>query len=138
MLSAANWLHGQKLATSAEGTTVALSGPKNEKAACVLPARTGESITVAKRAAMMERLHCTSSKAQKAALLEDLADLWSKCHSIPAVYIDAAICVSAQPISRNRNSAPSLYKCCRALSLKSFHNCLINFEKFSFSQFCRC
>ncbi|WP_172745506.1 type II toxin-antitoxin system VapB family antitoxin [Neorhizobium galegae] len=98
MLSAANWLHGRKLATLAEGTTVALSGPKTKRVACALPARTDESITVAMRAALMERLHCTSSKAQKAALLEDLADLCSKCHSIPAVNIDAAICVSAQPI----------------------------------------
>jgi antitoxin VapB len=46
---------------------------ETERLARTLSARTGESITVATRAALFERLHRLNSEVQKAALLEDLA-----------------------------------------------------------------
>jgi antitoxin VapB len=64
-----------------QGTLVPLSITETERLACELAKRTGETLTVATRRALEERLRRVSGAASRAALLEDLAAScrhWSK------------------------------------------------------------
>ncbi|MBM7047187.1 MULTISPECIES: type II toxin-antitoxin system VapB family antitoxin [Rhizobium] len=64
---------------------LSIKDPETERLARALSARTGESITVATRTALMERLHRISSEVQKAALLEDLAASRRRWSSLPVL-----------------------------------------------------
>ncbi len=52
---------------------LSIKDPETERLARTLAERTGETITVATRRALQERLRRLSTAAQRAALLEDLA-----------------------------------------------------------------
>ncbi|MBC7285937.1 type II toxin-antitoxin system VapB family antitoxin, partial [Hoeflea sp.] len=52
---------------------LSIKDPETERMARALAERTGETITVATRRALEERLRRVSSDARKAALLEDMA-----------------------------------------------------------------
>ncbi|UFW92221.1 type II toxin-antitoxin system VapB family antitoxin (plasmid) [Bradyrhizobium barranii] len=56
---------------------------ETEQLARTLAARTGESITVATRRALEERLRRTGSQARKAALLEDLEAIQRRWNALP-------------------------------------------------------
>jgi antitoxin VapB len=66
-------------------TAVALSikDQETERLARALYAWTSESITVATRTALMERLHRIGNEVQKAALLEDLVASRRRWRSLP-------------------------------------------------------
>lgn len=52
---------------------LSIKDPETERLARTLAERTGETITVATRRALEDRLRRTGSEARKAALLEDMA-----------------------------------------------------------------
>ncbi|PWK74026.1 type II toxin-antitoxin system VapB family antitoxin [Aminobacter sp. AP02] len=52
---------------------LSIKDPQTERLACSLAERTGETITVATRRALEERIRRLGSDTRKAALLEDLA-----------------------------------------------------------------
>lgn len=68
-------------------TNMALSikDPETERMARALAERTGESITVATRRALEERLRRVSSDARKAALLEDMAASRRRWSALPVL-----------------------------------------------------
>ena len=64
---------------------LSIKDPETEKLARTLAARTGESITIATRRALEERLRRMSSSARKAALLEDLEAIQRRWNALPVL-----------------------------------------------------
>ena len=69
------------------GTSMALSikDPETERLARTLAERTGETITLATRRALEERLRRVGSDTRKAALLEDLAAIRRRWSALPVL-----------------------------------------------------
>jgi antitoxin VapB len=69
------------------GTSMALSikDPETERLARALAERTGESITIATRTALEDRLRRIGSGARRGALLEDLAACRRRWSSLPVL-----------------------------------------------------
>jgi antitoxin VapB len=64
---------------------LSIKDPETERLARDLAARTGETITVATRRALEERLRRMGSNARKAALLEDLAAIQRRWNALPVL-----------------------------------------------------
>jgi antitoxin VapB len=64
---------------------LSIKDAETERLARMLAERTGETITVATRRALEERLRRVGSAAQKAALLEDLAASRRRWDSLPVL-----------------------------------------------------
>jgi len=62
---------------------LSIKDPETERLARALAARTGESITVATRRAIEERLKRTGALARKAALLEDMEAMQRRLSALP-------------------------------------------------------
>jgi antitoxin VapB len=62
---------------------LSIKDPETEKLARALAQRTGETITVATRRAIEERLKRTGSQARKAALLEDMEAMQRRLNALP-------------------------------------------------------
>jgi antitoxin VapB len=64
---------------------LSIKDPETERLARTLAERTGESITVATRRALEERLRRVGSQARKAALLEDLEAIQRRWNALPVL-----------------------------------------------------
>ncbi|MBC7284741.1 type II toxin-antitoxin system VapB family antitoxin [Hoeflea sp.] len=64
---------------------LSIKDPETERMARALAERTGETITVATRRALEERLRRVSSDARKAALLEDMAASRRRWSALPVL-----------------------------------------------------
>lgn len=64
---------------------LSIKDPETEKLARTLAERTGETITVATRRAIEERLKRTGSQARKAALLEDMEAMQRRLNALPVL-----------------------------------------------------
>ena len=64
---------------------LSIKDPETEQLARTLAARTGETITIATRRALEERLRRIGSDARKAALLEDLAASRQRWSALPVL-----------------------------------------------------
>lgn len=64
---------------------LSIKDPETEKLARALAARTGETITVATRRAIEERLKRMASQARKAALLEDMEAMQRRLNALPVL-----------------------------------------------------
>jgi antitoxin VapB len=64
---------------------LSIKDPETEKLARTLAERTGESITVATRRAIEDRLRRTGSQARKAALLEDMEAMQRRLDALPVL-----------------------------------------------------
>ncbi|MEW9617730.1 type II toxin-antitoxin system VapB family antitoxin [Shinella sp. S4-D37] len=64
---------------------LSIKDPETERLARTLAERTGESITIATRTALEERLRRLGSSVRKAALLEDLAASRRRWSSLPVL-----------------------------------------------------
>ncbi|MBU4527546.1 MAG: type II toxin-antitoxin system VapB family antitoxin [Hoeflea sp.] len=64
---------------------LSIKDPETERMARALAERTGETITVATRRALEERLRRVSSDARKAALLEDMAGSRRRWSALPVL-----------------------------------------------------
>jgi antitoxin VapB len=64
---------------------LSIKDPETERLARELARRTGESITVATRKALQERLRRVSGKDRKPLLLADLAAIRRRCAELPAL-----------------------------------------------------
>ena len=64
---------------------LSIKDPETERLARDLAERTGESITVATKKALEERLRRVSGARQKALLLEDLAAIRHRCAALPVI-----------------------------------------------------
>jgi antitoxin VapB len=64
---------------------LSIKDPETEKLARALAARTGETITIATRRALEERLSRMGSQAKKAALLEDMAAMQRRLNALPVL-----------------------------------------------------
>ena len=64
---------------------LSIKDPQTERLARELAGRTGESITVATRRALEERLRRVGSDTRKAALLEDLAAIRRRRSALPVL-----------------------------------------------------
>ena len=64
---------------------LSIKDPETERLARALAQRTGETITIATRTALEERLRRLGSAARKAALLEDLAASRRRWSALPVV-----------------------------------------------------
>jgi antitoxin VapB len=64
---------------------LSIKDPETERLARALAERTGESITVATRRALEERLRRVGSAARKAALLEDLEAIQRRWNALPVL-----------------------------------------------------
>jgi antitoxin VapB len=64
---------------------LSIKDPETERLARALAERTGESITVATRRALEERLRRVGSEARKAALLEDLEAIQRRWNALPVL-----------------------------------------------------
>jgi antitoxin VapB len=64
---------------------LSIKDPETERLARMLAGRTGESITLATKRALEERLRRVGSAAQKAALLEDLEAIQHRWNSLPVL-----------------------------------------------------
>jgi antitoxin VapB len=64
---------------------LSIKDPETERLARTLAGRTGESITIATRRALEERLRRLGSNARKAALLEDLAASRRRWSALPVL-----------------------------------------------------
>jgi antitoxin VapB len=64
---------------------LSIKDPETERLARDLAARTGETITVATRRALEERLRRVGSNARKAALLEDLTAIQRRWNALPVL-----------------------------------------------------
>lgn len=62
---------------------LSIKDPETERLARDLAQRTGESITVATKKALEERLRRVSGQRRKALLLEDLAAIRRRCAALP-------------------------------------------------------
>jgi antitoxin VapB len=64
---------------------LSIKDPETEKLARTLAERTGETITVATRRAIEDRLRRTGSQARKAALLEDMEAMQRRLDALPVL-----------------------------------------------------
>lgn len=64
---------------------LSIKDPETEKLARALAAHTGESITVATRRAIEERLKRTKAQLRKAALLEDMEAMQRRLNALPVL-----------------------------------------------------
>jgi antitoxin VapB len=64
---------------------LSIKDPDTERLARDLARRTGESITVATRKALEERLRRVGGGHEKARLLEDLAEIRMRCATLPII-----------------------------------------------------
>jgi antitoxin VapB len=64
---------------------LSIKDPETERLARALAARTGETITVATRRAIEERLKRTASQARRAALLEDMEAMQRRLKALPVL-----------------------------------------------------
>lgn len=64
---------------------LSIKDPKTEQLARTLAERTGETITIATRRALEERLRHMGSEARKAALLEDMAASRRRWSALPVL-----------------------------------------------------
>jgi antitoxin VapB len=64
---------------------LSIKDPETERLARTLAERTGESITVATKKALEERLRRVANADQTALLLEDLAEIRLRCSSLPVL-----------------------------------------------------
>jgi antitoxin VapB len=64
---------------------LSIKDPETERLARVLAERTGETITLATRRALEERLRRIGSDARRAALLEDLTAIRQRWSALPVV-----------------------------------------------------
>lgn len=64
---------------------LSIKDPETERLARTLAARTGETITVATRRAIEERLRRTGAQARKAALLEDMEAMQRRLSALPVL-----------------------------------------------------
>ncbi|SMF55752.1 hypothetical protein SAMN02982989_0094 [Xaviernesmea oryzae] len=64
---------------------LSIKDPETEKLARALAARTGETITIATRRALEDRLRRTGSQAKKAALLEDMEAMQRRLSVLPVL-----------------------------------------------------
>lgn len=62
---------------------LSIKDPETERLARALAARTGETITVATRRALEERLKRTGALARKAALIEDMEAMQRRLKALP-------------------------------------------------------
>ncbi|MFG1404215.1 type II toxin-antitoxin system VapB family antitoxin [Xanthobacter sediminis] len=62
---------------------LSIKDPETERLARALAARTGETLTVATRRAIEERLKRTGAQARKAALLEDMEAMQRRLNALP-------------------------------------------------------
>lgn len=62
---------------------LSIKDPETERLARALAARTGESITVATRRAIEERLRRTGAQTRRAALLEDMEAMQRRLSALP-------------------------------------------------------
>lgn len=62
---------------------LSIKDPETEKLARALAARTGETITIATRRALEERLKRTGLQAKKAALIEDMEAMQRRLSALP-------------------------------------------------------
>jgi antitoxin VapB len=62
---------------------LSIKDPNTERLARDLARRTGESITIATRKALEERLHRLGGERDKSTLLADLAEIRQRCASLP-------------------------------------------------------
>lgn len=62
---------------------LSIKDPETERLARALAARTGESITVATRRAIEERLRRTGAQTRRAALLEDMEAMQRRLIALP-------------------------------------------------------
>ena len=62
-----------------------IKDPETERLARLLAERTGESITLATRRALEDRLRRVGGARQKALLLDDLAAIRSRCAALPVL-----------------------------------------------------
>lgn len=64
---------------------LSIKDPETERLARALAARTGETITIATRRALEERLKKMGSQAKKAALLEDMEAMQRRLSTLPVL-----------------------------------------------------
>ena len=64
---------------------LSIKDPETEKLARTLAARTGETITIATRRALEERLKRMGSQAKKASLLEDMEAMQRRLSALPVL-----------------------------------------------------
>lgn len=64
---------------------LSIKDPETERLARALAARTGETITIATRRALEERLKKMGSQAKKAALLEDMEAMQRRLSALPVL-----------------------------------------------------
>jgi antitoxin VapB len=64
---------------------LSIKDPETEKLARALAARTGETITIATRRALEERLRRTGSQTQKTALMEDMEAMQRRLSALPVL-----------------------------------------------------
>ena len=64
---------------------LSIKDPETERLARTLAARTGESLTIATRRALEERLRRMGTQARKTALLEDLAASRRRWRALPVL-----------------------------------------------------
>lgn len=64
---------------------LSIKDPETEKLARALAARTGETITIATRRALEERLKRTGLQAKKAALIEDMEAMQRRLSALPVL-----------------------------------------------------
>lgn len=64
---------------------LSIKDPETEKLARTLAARTGETITIATRRALEERLKRTGLQAKKAALIEDMEAMQRRLSALPVL-----------------------------------------------------
>jgi len=65
--------------------SLSIKDPETERLARDLAERTGESITIATKKALEERLRRVGGAHRKAMLLEDLAAIRQRCSDLPVV-----------------------------------------------------
>ena len=65
--------------------TLSIKDPETERLARALAERTGESLTLATRRALEERLRRVGGGARRAALLEDLAEIRRRLSALPVI-----------------------------------------------------
>ena len=64
---------------------LSIKDPETEKLARALAARTGETITIATRRALEDRLRRMGSQAKRAALLDDMEAMQRRLNALPVL-----------------------------------------------------
>ena len=82
---------------------LSIKDPETERLARALAERTGESLTLATRRALEERLRRVGGGARRAALLEDLAEIRRRLSALPVIDPRSADDI----IGYDRNGLPS-------------------------------